>query len=304
MSLPLHQAGFKNSVATLGTATSQHHIVTLLRSYEEIIFCFDGDKAGREAAWKALLISLPVYRDDKNIKFLFLPSEHDPDTYVKEFGHKAFQDQLDNSLSLSNFLLRKLKTNIDLNSIDGRAKFIDKSKAFITELPKGQFRKLLIEEVGHLTKTKVNFNIKIQTPKIQSIDQWTPVRKAIAILLNKPELITNLPENLRLSQLTLNGVNILTEIVDFCRLNPHISTAALLENFRQHHAYSHLSSLVTVSLNLNDEQLLLELNDIKNYFEKSIQKSMIDDLRNKQAQYGLTAVEKTQLVELLSNQIK
>ncbi|MBL4772252.1 MAG: hypothetical protein JKX98_01165 [Alcanivoracaceae bacterium] len=247
---------------------------------------------------------MPVYRDDKNIKFLFLPNEHDPDTYVKEFGHDAFQKQLDHSLSLSNFLLNKLKLNIDLNSIDGRAKFIDKSKAFVTELPKGQFRKLLIEEISHISKTRIDFNIKNQTPKIQSIDQWTPVRKTIAILLNKPGLVINLPENLRFKQLKLNGVNILAEIVDFCRLNPHISTAALLENFRQHHAYSHLSSLVTVSLNLNDEQLLLELNDIKNYFEKSIQKSMIDDLRNKQAQNGLTAVEKTQLVELLSNQIK
>ena len=302
--IALHQAGFKNSVATLGTATSQHHIVTLLRSYEEIIFCFDGDKAGREAAWKALKVSLPVYRDDKNIKFLFLPSEHDPDTYVKEFGHDAFQNQLDNSLSLSNFLLNKLKSDIDLNSIDGRAKFIDKSKAFVTELPKGQFRKLLIEEVGHLSKTRVDFNIKNQAPKVQSIDQWTPIRKAIAILLNEPELVTNLPEKLEFKQLKLNGVNILTEIVDFCRLNPHISTAALLENFRQHHAYSHLSSLATVSLNLNGEQLLLELNDIKNYFEKAIQKNKIEDLRNKQAQNGLTAAEKIQLVELLSNQIR
>ena len=302
--IALHQAGFKNSVATLGTATSQHHIVTLLRSYEEIIFCFDGDKAGREAAWKALKVSLPVYRDDKNIKFLFLPSEHDPDTYVQEFGHDAFQNQLDNSLSLSNFLLNKLKSDIDLNSIDGRAKFIDKSKAFVTELPKGQFRKLLIEEVGHLSKTRVDFNIKNQAPKVQSIDQWTPIRKAIAILLNEPELVTNLPEKLEFKQLKLNGVNILTEIVDFCRLNPHISTAALLENFRQHHAYSHLSSLATVSLNLNGEQLLLELNDIKNYFEKAIQKNKIEDLRNKQAQNGLTAAEKIQLVELLSNQIR
>ena len=91
--IALHQAGFKNSVATLGTATSQQHIITLLRSYEEIIFCFDGDAAGREAAWKALTVALPVYRDDKSIKFLFLPNEHDPDTYVKEFGHDAFQNQ-------------------------------------------------------------------------------------------------------------------------------------------------------------------------------------------------------------------
>jgi DNA primase len=302
--IALHQAGFKNAVATLGTATSETHIITLLRSYEEIVFCFDGDNAGTEAAWKALQVSLPVYRDDKNIRFLFLPAEHDPDTYVKEFGHDAFQQQLDDSLSLSHFLLNKLKNNIDLNSIDGRAMFIDKSKAYIRELPKGQFRQLLMEEVSQLTKTKVDFSIREKKSKIKNVDQWNPIRKTIAILVNQPNLVLKLSENLAFKQLNLNGVKILTEIVDFCRLNPHISTAVLLENFREHKAYTHLSSLATVTLNLNSEQLLLELKDINIYFEKSIQKNRINELRNKQAKDGLTTAEKTQLVELLSNQIK
>ena len=302
--IALHQAGFKNSVATLGTATSQNHIITLLRSYDEIIFSFDGDKAGREAAWKALVICLPVYRDDKSIKFLFLPEEHDPDTYVKEFGPANFQEQLNNSLALSNFLLKKLTQNIDLSSIDGRALFIDKSKSYINDLPNGQFRKLLMEEVSHLTKTKVKFSDKIKSNNIQNVEQWTPVRKAIAILINEPKLVSVIPENLNFLEINQNGVNILTEIVDYCRLNPHIKTATLIENFREHKAYSHLSVLATVSLNLNSEQLLIELKDIKNYFEKSIQKYKINDLRNKQSKQGLSQSEKLLLVELLTNQIK
>ena len=301
--IALHQAGFKNCVATLGTATSQHHVVTLLRNYEEIIFCFDGDNAGREAAWKALITSLPVYRDDKNIKFLFLPDGHDPDTYVKEFGNEPFQTQLNQSLSLSNFLLSRLKKDIDLHSIDGRAKFIDKSKFYITELPKGQFRKLLIEEFSQLVKSKLDYTADSKTSKIQNIDQWTPIRKAIAILLNQPNLVVNLSENHEFSLLEQNGINILIEIVDFCRINPHISTAALIENFRENKAYSHLSSLVSVPLNLNSEQMLLELNDIKKYFEKSVQKIKIDGLRKKQRQGGLNAAEKTQLVSLLTDKI-
>ena len=124
-----------------------------------------------------MVISLPVYRDDKNIKFLFLPDDHDPDTFVKAHGQQAFQDQLDRSLSLSNFLLKKLKQKIDLTSIDGRAQFIDKSKVFIKELPKGQFRKLLMEEVSLITKTKVDFSLNQKQTRIQSINQWTPIRK-------------------------------------------------------------------------------------------------------------------------------
>lgn len=301
--IALHQAGFKNAVATLGTATSQHHIVTLLRSYDEIIFCFDGDKAGREAAWKALVTALPVYRDDKNIKFLFLPKEHDPDTYVKEFGSEAYQTRLNEAQSLSQFLLEHLSVNIDLNSIDGRAKFIDHSKTYVNQLPKGQFRTLLSEEISHLMKTKVNFQLTENTIKIQSIDKWTPVRKTIAILINEPKLVTNIPETLEFKFLKQNGINILTEMVDFCRLNPHISTAVLIEQFRQHRAYEHISSLATISLNLNSEQMLLELNDLIKHFEKAIQKNKIDTLRQKKSEVGLTQAEKQQLIALLSNQI-
>ncbi|MFK8013017.1 MAG: DNA primase [Marinicellaceae bacterium] len=302
--IALHQFEIKNSVATLGTATSQEHIVTLLRSYNELIFCFDGDKAGRQAAWKALVTCLPVYRDDKNIKFLFLPEKHDPDTFVKEHGKEAFLNQLRDATSLSQFLLKRLNHNIDINSIDGRAKFIDNSRSYINELPNGQFRKLLQEEISQLTKTKVNFQEKTNSPKIRSIDKWTPIRKAIVILINAPHLVEVLPENMPFNKIKQNGINILTEIVEFCRLNPHVTTAVLIENFRQHNAYEHLSALATVSLSLNSEQLLLELEDIKKHFDKTIQKIKINNLRLKQTNQGLSQQEKHELIELLSQQIK
>ncbi len=302
--IALHNAGIKNSVATLGTATSQDHIVTLLRSYDEIIFSFDGDKAGREAAWKALKTSLPVYRDDKNIKFLFLPEKHDPDTYVKQHGQGAFIEQINSAMSLSQFLLKRLSHKIDLTSIDGRARYIDNSRSFINELPNGQFRKLLLEEISSLTKTKVDFKEKVKVNKIQSIDQWTPIRKAIAILINAPNLVHVFSENQNLNQIKQNGIKILTEIVAFCRLNPHITTAVLIENFREHDAYSHLCALATVSLSLNREQMLLELEDIRKHFDKSVQKNKINSLRLKQTEQGLSQPEKLELVELLSQQLK
>jgi DNA primase len=301
--IALHEVGFKNAVATLGTATSQYHIVTLLRSYEEIVFCFDGDQAGIDAAFKALVISLPVYRDDKSIRFLFLPDKHDPDTYVKEVGAQAFQTQLDNASMLSTVLLKKLQENLNINTIDGRAQFIDKSKAYLTELPKGQFRKLLTEEIGQIAKSSVNFKTTKTHNKLQSIDQWTPVRKAIAILLNQPGLVINFPADMKFNQIQQNGINILQKIVELCHQSPNINTASLLENFRNETAYSHLSTLTSTPLNLNDEQMLLELKDIKKHFEKSIRKIKIDQLRQKQANDGLTNEEKQKLVELLTNQI-
>ena len=215
-----------------------------------------------------------------------------------------FKIRVDKSLSLSKFLLKRLSHNLDLNSIDDRAKFIDKSKTYVAQLPKGQFGQLLMEKISQITKTKVNFTIENKSVKVKGIDQWNPVRKAIVILMNKPGLVSVFPDSLTFSELKLNGIDILMKIVDFCRLNPYISTAALVENFRQHQAYSHLSSLMTVSLGLNNEQLQLELKDIKKYFEKSVQKNKIDSLREKQAHSSLTATEKKQLVNLLNGQVE
>lgn len=302
--IALHEVGFKNAVATLGTATSQTHIVTLLRSYEEIVFCFDGDQAGIDAAFKALVISLPVYRDDKSIRFLFLPDKHDPDTFVKENGAQAFQQQLDNSSMLSTVLLKKIQENLDITSIDGRAKFIDKSKTYLAELPKGQFRKLLTEKIGQIAKTSIDFKPMKSTKKLQSIEQWTPVRKAIAILINQPNLVINFPPNMEFNQIQQNGMNVLQKIVELCRQCPNINTASLLENFRDDETYSHLSTLTSKSLSLNDEQILLELKDIRKHFEKSIRKLKIDRLRQKQSTHGLSTTEKAQLIELLTNQIR
>jgi DNA primase len=301
--IALHQAGIKNSVATLGTATSQHHITTLLRSYDQITFCFDGDHAGREAAWKALEIAMPIYRDDKIIKFLFLPDGHDPDTYVQKHGQQAFKEQIETAQSLSDFLLIKLKLDINLDSLDGRALFIDKSKSYITKLPKGQFRNLLLEEVERISNTKVNIQPKSISTQIKQVDQWTPVRKAITLLINQPSIVKIIPDSFEFELINQNGIKILTEIVDFCRLNPHISTAVLIENFKSHRAYHHISTLATVALDLNETQMELELEDLINYFTKISNRNKIQTLRSKLSNEGLSESEKEQLMSLLTGQI-
>ncbi len=301
--IALHQAGFKNAVATLGTATSEYHIVSLLRSYDEVVFCFDGDKAGTEAAWKALKTALPVYRDDKNIKFLFLPQEHDPDSYVKAYGSQAFSQELAQAQSYSVFLIQRLSQHVDLHTIDGKAQFIDRAKKFLNALPKGQFQSLILQEIEQITHSKIDLKLKAKVQNNKNIEKWNPIRKAIAILINNPQMVINLPESLEISEIKQNGSKLLTEIVEYCRYNPNIKTASLVENFRNHEMYEHLCFLATISLGLNCEQLLLELEDIKKYFQKMIQKHKINRLREKKAQHGLSNEEKQQLIQLLSNRI-
>jgi DNA primase len=144
----LAQHGVQNAVATLGTATTPTHVQKLLRQADEIVFCFDGDAAGRRAAWHALEVSLETLADQKTVRFLFLPPEHDPDSFVREFGHAAFQAQLDESEPLSGYLLRELKGRVDLATLEGRSKLIAEAKPLLKRLAAPGLRVQLVKALA------------------------------------------------------------------------------------------------------------------------------------------------------------
>jgi DNA primase len=131
----LAQHGLGNAVATLGTATTEFHIQKLLRASSKIIFSFDGDTAGRRAAWRALNTCLPLVRDDVAMRFLFLPSGHDPDSYIREFGEKAFRATIDEALPLSRFLLDELASRHPMNEPEGRAACVHEAAPLLAQLP-------------------------------------------------------------------------------------------------------------------------------------------------------------------------
>ena len=118
----LHQAGITYAVATLGTATTQEHLNKLFRLTSEVVFCFDGDRAGRQAAWRALENALPLARDGREMKFMFLPEGHDPDTPGGRDGAEGFEARLKEALPLSQYLVDHLKVQVDLTHVDGRAR--------------------------------------------------------------------------------------------------------------------------------------------------------------------------------------
>ncbi|MDY3331951.1 MAG: DNA primase [Pelistega sp.] len=142
----LAQLGLENAVATLGTATSSEHLTKLMRVTHKIVFSFDGDKAGRRAAWKALNICLPLLRDDIAMRFLFLPEEHDPDTYIRAFGQEKFREQVQTSLPLSSFLLEELKHNYQLDEAEGRAACLHEIRAMLVQIPTDTVIRLQIEK--------------------------------------------------------------------------------------------------------------------------------------------------------------
>lgn len=131
----LAQAGLQNAVATLGTATSEHHIKKLIRASDRIVFSFDGDRAGKQAAWRALESCLPLVRDDVTMRFLFLPDGHDPDSYVREFGADAFREAAAQSDALSTFMLNELSARHRMDEAEGRAACVHEALPLLKMLP-------------------------------------------------------------------------------------------------------------------------------------------------------------------------
>jgi DNA primase len=144
----LHQAGIDYAVATLGTATTPEHFRRIFRLVAAVVFAFDGDRAGRAAAWRALQQALPEAREGREIRFLFLPEGHDPDTLVAEEGREAFEARLEGSLPLSEYLVRELSEQSDLSHADGRARFAAAARPLLAKVPEGVYRELLLERLA------------------------------------------------------------------------------------------------------------------------------------------------------------
>jgi DNA primase len=152
----LAQAGVEYAVATLGTATTPVHVQKLLRQADEIVYCFDGDSAGRRAAWRALENSLALLTDGKQVRFLFLPEGEDPDTYVRKHGKDTFEALLGKASPLSRFLLDELAGRTDLATAEGRARLVHEAKPLLKQIPPNALRLQLVRELAEKSRLSVD----------------------------------------------------------------------------------------------------------------------------------------------------
>ena len=168
----LHQSGIEYAVATLGTATTPEHFKRIFRLVSEVVFAFDGDRAGRAAAWRALQHALPEAREGREIRFLFLPEGHDPDSLVGEEGREAFEKRLTSTLTLSQYLIGELKSQSDLSHADGRARFAELARPLLARLTEGVYRELVLKEVAAA--------LGIAMSKLQELMDLTPPTAPLA----------------------------------------------------------------------------------------------------------------------------
>ena len=312
----LAQFGVRNAVATLGTATSSTHIQQLFRVCSKIVFCFDGDRAGRDAALRALSHSIPQIKDNREIRFMFLPDGEDPDTQVRQVGAEVFCEEAQNAPSLFDFLMEHLKSQVDMDSFEGPGKLANLAKPFIDLMTDAIHRERFIQQLSlqvGLSEQKLNA-LLLDPPKQQSGDspkqqsggipltqtsQLTPIRRAIALLLHYGELVNQIPECPWLSQLNQPGNEILKTMIEILRSNPNISVGALIEHWRGTNVQPHLLKLANEDLMLPLAGAQQEIIDIFTRLEKSFKEQRFDELQQKVQRGPLSPDEKREYQTLL-----
>lgn len=201
----LAQHGVGYAVATLGTACTPAHVQKLVRQTAQVIFCFDGDSAGRRAAWRALENSLALTSDDKRFSFLFLPAEHDPDSYIREFGREAFVEQENGAMPMSRFLLEHLKLEVDLDTAEGRAGLVSAAKPHLQRVTAPGLRLGLVKaiaemadmtpaEVERLCELKAQASVLRSAPRRAARAAITPLDEHLLRLLVRDGSLALLPE--------------------------------------------------------------------------------------------------------------
>ncbi len=237
----LAQHGVEYAVATLGTATTPYHVQKLLRLAEQVVFCFDGDAAGQRAAWRALENSLPQLVDGKRIGFLFLPKEHDPDSYIREHGTEAFEGLLHDSLSLSGYLLRELSAQVDLRTQEGRSNLLEHAKPLLMAITAPTMALLLRKEVAALAgitqpELEALYGIKAlgAPPRRATQKAGRPAVSNLRILLRcllfKPDLARELPEDIAAEGADAEAVAALSSWL--LTQDGEVSSAALIQYFQ------------------------------------------------------------------------
>ncbi|MGB5539449.1 MAG: DNA primase [Gammaproteobacteria bacterium] len=307
----LAQFDINYAVATLGTATTREHLEQLYRTVPEVVFCFDGDRAGREAAWRALENALPVLTDGREARFLFLPEGEDPDTLVRKTGKDGFEQRIASATHLSHFFFERLSAQLDLGSIDGRARLVAAARPLLATLPDGMFRQLMTERLAELAGTspaalagrlelprETRENTPPPTRKTGTSGGRSPVRDAISILLYQPALAQQVTELPFQEPLDVPGVALLRELLQLLQREPLASTGAILEHWRGRDEVRHLARLAQWSPVSHDLDLLPDLRRCLQQIQRLHLEQRIEALDKKDKLHKLTEQERKEYWKL------
>ena len=305
----LAQFGVNYAVASLGTSTTSEQIQLLFRSTEQVICCYDGDRAGRDAAWRALENALPYMEDGRQLKFIFLPEGEDPDTFIRQYGKHGFEEYIENAQSLSEFLFAHLTPQVDFSSKEGKNKLAALAIPLIKQIPgdvlRLDLRNMLAKKLGILDPAQLESLMPNQAkqenePVAQGIQfKPTPMRILVALLLQNPELVKFVPDLEPLKNLDEPGYDLLAELTALCREKVGISAGQLLEHWRDTKQQKTLEKLLAWNHLIEDDKIEDTFRETLRYFYLQLVDKRIHWLIAKDRAEGLDLNEKKELSHLL-----
>ena len=304
--IALHQHGMPIAVATLGTSTTAEHAELLFRAAPDVVFCFDGDRAGRAAAWRALESTLPRLRDGRQAFFLFLPEGEDPDSLVRQEGGSAFVERLADAMPLSQYFFDHLAADVNTSTIDGRARLAERARPLLARLPDGAFRDLMqvaLRERTGVTLTPPPLPATHSGAGQGSLDRAPAsnrrslVRQAIAALLADPALAGTVSPPWAFASLDRPGIGLLAELLDVARARPGAPVAALLEHFASRPEANALNRLAMVTYP-EGHDLRADFQGALSRLNQQARGARFEALARRLQQQGLDAQEKAEYLAL------
>ena len=308
----LAQYGIDYAVAALGTATSEEHIKLLFRATDSVIFCYDGDNAGRNAAWRALNVLLPCLIDGKEIIFTFLPQDEDPDSFVRKVGKTGFEDYLKTAPNLSKFLFDELLKQVDLKTPEGKAKLSSLALPLLDQIKAKAFRLNLLQQLGRylglldlsqieqlMQSNRQKYESKISKTVPIAQMKLTTMRILIGLLLQYPNLAQLVSDINAIGQVKMAGIDIFIELLELCQRYPNITTAQILTECLERPFYKQLSRLATWEFHYQDDDIeSIFTHTLKELYDNILAQRQ-DELIAKERVSGLSTAEKKELATLI-----
>ncbi|GKV90090.1 DNA primase [Pectobacterium carotovorum] len=304
----LAQFGIDYAVASLGTSTTADHIQLLFRATDLVVCCYDGDRAGREAAWRALETALPYLNDGRQLRFMFLPDGEDPDTLVRKEGKVAFEQRMEQALPLSQFLFETLQQQVDMSSPDGRTKLSTLALPLIGQVPGETLRLYLRQQLGNKLGILDDSQLDRLLPKVAEQAQSyqppqlkvTTMRILIGLLVQNPRLAAEVPD-LALEGIEedkVAGLSLFQDLVKTCNVSPGMNMGLLLEKYRDSKYRKQLETMASWNHMIVEEELdekfRISLAELYDQLLKQRQETLIARDRT----HGLNTKEKKELWSL------
>ena len=303
----LAQHGLTHVVATLGTATTREHLALLFKTTPRVVFCFDGDRAGRAAAWRALEQALPEVHEGRECQFMFLPDGQDPDSQVQEIGADEFRQRIKLAQPLSAFLIGELSRQVQLASAEGRARLAALARPHLARMREGGLRTLIVDELVRLTRLSraelggavpVSGDALAPTSVLDSVSA-RPVRRALQMLLEQPELAKTVENIDQLALADAPGIELLVQCLQFFLEHPKASAGQLLELWRDDERGPVLDAVAARRIELDEPAYEQEFADAITHLLQKARQGRAHALLALARERELSATEQGELTQLV-----